>query len=303
MPSSHRMGIVTVTYNSESVLPEFLESVWAQNHPDFLLYIVDSGSTDGTLDSLRNIADARVRCLLQGKNVGFAAGSNVGIKAALEDGCESVMLLNNDTVFGAGLFQELSQGLEAHHCDMVAPKILYYDHPEKIWATGGHFNRWLGYRHSHDGANQLDDGKFDRARQITFAPFCCVLIQSDVFSKIGYLDEDYFVYVEDVDYCYRALKAGLSMWVLGGCSLRHKVSSLTGYLSDFMIAQCTRNRMYYLRKHLPGWQAMFWYCAYRGYYALAFAVGKTSREYWKLRERMAVAGWQMAGKRALIRHP
>lgn len=288
-----RLGIVTVTYNSALVLPEFLESVWKQTYRDFLLYIIDSGSTDGTRDRLREVADPRVRYLIRTENIGFAAGSNIGIQMALEDGCDAVMLLNNDTAFGPNLFSQMFDGLETPNCDAVVPKILYYDSPAKIWAAGGSLNRWQGYRNSHSGANQLDDGRFDRPGRITFAPFCCVLMRRDVFAKIGYLDETYFVYVEDVDYCYRALKADLSMYYLPQCKVLHKVSSLTGHMSDFMVAQSTKNRMYYLRKHLSLWQARFWYALYRVHYALEFVSGKTSRERWHLRRQSARAGWRM----------
>jgi GT2 family glycosyltransferase len=293
---SGRVGVVTVTYNSAGVLPEFLESVWRQTHPDFLLYIIDSGSTDGTPERLREIVDPRVRCSIQEKNVGFAAGSNLGIQMALEEGCEAVMLLNNDIAFGPELFQKLVDGLETYRCDMVTPKILYYDDPKKIWAAGGSLNRWLGYRHSHAGANEQDDGRFDRAHRVTFAPFCCMVIRSEVFRKVGLLDEAYFTYVEDVDYCYRALKANLSIWVLPECRLLHKVSSLTGSTSNFTVEHCTRNRMYFLRKHLPAWRAGFWYRCYRCYYALEFAAGRTSRERWDLRRSAAERGWRLAGE-------
>ncbi len=288
-----RMGVVTVTHNSVPVLAEFLESICKQTHSDYLLYIIDSGSTDGTQDRLRAMSDPRVRVVMRQENIGFAAGTNLGIRMALEEGCESVMLLNNDTAFGPELFQQLADGLDGYNCDMTTPKMLYYDAPEKIWAAGGHLNKWLGYRQHHDRENQRDDGRIEAPRRVTFTPFCCVLIRSSVFQKIGYLDEAFFVYVEDVDYCYRALKAGLSIWYLPQCRLFHKVNSLTGYMSEFMVKYCTRNRIYYLCKHFSKVVAFFWYASYQAYYLTDFLLRRTSRERWKLRESSAKAGWQM----------
>ena len=291
-----RMGIVTVAHNSDAVLPEFFDSVLSQTYEDYLLYVVDSGSTDGTQDRLRAISDPRLRCVLRQENIGFAAGSNLGIRMALKEGCESVMLLNNDTAFGPHLFQQLSDGLDRYNCDMTTPKMLYYETPNKIWAAGGHLNRWLGYRQRHDGENRQDDGRFDAPRRVTFTPFCCILIQSSVFEKIGYLDEAYFVYVEDVDYCYRAYRAYLSIWYLPHCRLFHKVNSLTGHMSDFMVRYCTRNRIYYLQKHLPRLQAFFWYAIYHVHYAIDYLWRRTPRKRWDLRRTSANEGWRMRQK-------
>ncbi len=278
-----RIGVVTVTYNSASVLDDFLASVRKQSYPDFLLYIIDSGSTDNSVAKLAEISDPCVRIVASATNIGFAAGCNVGIKMAIEDGCDSVMLLNNDTVFEGDLFQRLLDGLEEHHCDMTSPKMLYFDAPNKIWAAGGHLNKWLGYRNSHDGANQLDDGRFDRARRVSFTPFCCVLIRSSVIQTLGYLDEKYFVYTEDADYCFRALRANLSLWYLPESKLLHKVSSLTGHLSDFMVRYCTRNRSYFLYKHFSTGYANLWNALYWIYQCSRYGIGKDSSAIWRLK--------------------
>lgn len=278
------IGIVTVTYNSASVLADFLASVWKQTHKNFLLYIVDSGSTDGTAGWIRGLSDPRVRLVLREENIGFAAGSNLGISMALEEGCEAVMLLNNDTVFGPELFQQLWEGLKTYQCDMITPKMLYYDPPNKISAAGGHLNKWLGYRNRNYGEGQLDDGRFDHPRRITFTPFCCVLIRSFVFSKIGYLDEEYFVYVEDVDYCYRAMKAGIVMGYLPHCKLWHKISSLTGGKdSTFSIEYGTRNRIYYMFKNLSMPSAIFWTAVYGSKHYIRRVLGIDANTLWGLK--------------------
>ncbi len=282
--SVKRIGIVTVTYNSASVFPEFLDSIWKQTHKDYLLYIVDSGSTDGTQECISGISDPRARPVIYGENIGFAAGSNLGIKMALEEHCDAVMLLNNDTVFEPELFQQLLDGLDTHKCDMTTPKMFYHDDPSKISAAGGHLNRWVGYRNRNDGEGQLDDGRFDRSRRVTFTPFCCVLIRSSVFRKIGYLDESYFVYVEDVDYCYRAMKAGVVLTFLPSCKLWHKVSSLTGGKgSAFSIQYGTRNRVYYMFKNLSAPLAIFWTAIYGSIHYAKYLSGKDSKAIWKLK--------------------
>jgi len=279
-----RVGIVTVTYNSASVLADFLGSVWKQTYRDFFLYVVDSGSTDNTIDILAGTSDSRVRAIVTGKNIGFAAGSNLGIKMALEEKCDAIMLLNNDIVFGPELFQNLLEGLETHNCDMTTPKMLYYNCPNTIWAAGGHLNKWLGYRNHNDRADQVDDGRLDQPRRVTFTPFCCILMRRSVIETLGYLDERYFVYTEDADYCFRAMKSGLSLWYLPEARLWHKVSSLTGGGgTPFLIRYCTRNRTYFQYKHLSASYARFWNTLYWIYQYARYRLGKDSRETWQLK--------------------
>lgn len=280
-----RIGVVTVTYNSATVLPEFFDSLWKQTHSDFILFMVDSGSTDGTQELARRVTDSRLQSVFLNKNTGFAAGSNLGIKMALEQDCEAVMLLNNDTAFGPDLLRGLLDGLDTHNCDMTTPKMVYYDQPNKIWAAGGHLDRRLAYRNIHDGQNQIDDGHFDRPRRVSFTPFCCVLMHSSVFEKIGFLDESYFVYTEDADYCLRALQAGLSIWYLPQVQLRHKVSTLTGHMSDFVVYYCTRNRMLFIRKHLGRLESRAWILAFLSYFWMRHLLGKDSDSFWRLKSK------------------
>jgi GT2 family glycosyltransferase len=288
-----KIGIVTVTYNSASVLEDFLASLSRQTYREFLLYIVDSGSTDGTLETLAQIVDPNVRVIAVGKNIGFAAGSNVGINAALDAGCDAIMLLNNDTSFGPEMIRELVNGLHAYNSDMATPKMLYHDCPDKIWAAGGHMNKWLGYRNSHNGEDQPDDGRFDCPKNVVFTPFCCILMRRSVVEKIGFLDQKYFVYTEDVDYCFRALKAGISIWYVPQSKLFHKVNSLTGKGSDFLTYYSTRNRIYFMRKNLPFYVASFWYWLYRGYYVIDCLVKQMPNRVLKLRSSAAKDGWNL----------
>src|ERR1700733_2803561 len=103
MASGDRIGVVTVTYNSASVLPAFLGCVMEQTHREFILFAADNSSTDDTLRMLRGCSDERLKIIANPDNRGVAAGNNQGIVAALEAGCRSVLLLNNDTEFGATL--------------------------------------------------------------------------------------------------------------------------------------------------------------------------------------------------------
>jgi GT2 family glycosyltransferase len=262
-----RIGVVTVTYNSEDVLPGFLRCLLAQIHTDFLLFAIDNASHDRTVELLRGGDDNRLVIIANPDNRGVAEGNNQGIRRALEAGCSSVLLLNNDTEFDEMLFEHLASGLERYQCDMICPKILFFDEPERIWAAGGFFQPKLGYRALHYGKGEIDRGQFDKARQVTYTPTCCVLIRPELFEKIGLMDARYFAYVDDTDFMYRALKAGSRLFYLADTRLFHKVGRLTGGAdSPFSIRYGARNHAFFALKHFGRIKASFWILTHRLYY-------------------------------------
>ena len=133
-----KIGVVTVTYNSASVLPEFFDSMAAQIHRTFVLYVVDNASTDQTHEMTRR-TDLPIVLIENAENLGVAEGNNQGIRAAVADGCECVLLLNNDTVFPADFIAQLYAGLDRHRCDMTTGKMYYHDRPDVFWCAGGRF--------------------------------------------------------------------------------------------------------------------------------------------------------------------
>lgn len=250
MVKNQKIGVVTVTYNSEEVLPEFLASLFAQTHCDWILYAVDNASRDRSIELLRQQGDPRVQVIPNSENVGVAEGNNIGIRAALSDGCGTVLLLNNDVVFPPEMLEHLFSGMKSFGCDMITPKMMYHNEPDRIWCAGGRFNRAKGYKTVHIGDGELDRGQYNQSRRITYVPTCCVLIDSGVFATLGLMDARYFVYFDDTDFMYRALKQGLSLQYYPGTTLLHKVSRLTGgKSSSFTIRFFTRNRVYFLLKH------------------------------------------------------
>ena len=248
MPNSETIGVVTVTYNSQAVIDDFMNSMLKQSHRSWRLYVVDNSSADGTLQRLAEYSDPRVVIMRLSVNVGVAEGNNVGIRTALGDGCSSVLLINNDTVFGSELISRLQQGLQTHECHMIVPKILYFGAPDRIWCAGGAFSRLRG-RSKSFGFRQKDNGRFDQPQQVEFSPTCCMLLTREVFECIGMIDPNYFIYFDDADFCLRAHRAGLKLVYSPGASIFHKVSSLIGHRSDLSVRYVTRNHVYFVLKH------------------------------------------------------
>ena len=272
-----RIGIVTVTFNSAEVLPDFISSLQKQTFSDYLLYAVDNASTDDSCSLLESEISGAI-VIKEAVNVGFAAGTNLGIRRALADKCEAILLLNNDVVFGPDLFEKLVDGLTEFECDMTAPIMYYHQPKDRIWAAGGTLQPLLGFRPIHRGLDKPDRGQFQAPSRITFAPFCCVLIRSSVFDRIGFLDEQYFTYAEDADFMVRCLKADVALWYIPAAQIWHKVSSLTGAVSTFAIRYGARNRAYFISKHTSRLHRAVFNVLYPAYYVLRHLFGLDSRQ-------------------------
>jgi GT2 family glycosyltransferase len=287
---------VTVTFNSGSVLPQFLNCTFRQTHRDFILFAVDNASKDNSVAILRETTDKRLRLIANSENQGVAEGNNQGIRAALADGCDTILLINNDTEFSEVLFARLYAGLEDHKCNMTTGKIFYFEPSDVIWCAGGWLDRKRFFGAFHYGMGEKDSGRYDEARRVTYTPSCCLMVRRSVFDRIGMMDSKYFVYHDDVDFLYRCLLEDLSLWYLPEARLYHKVSSLTGGdSSEFAIRYLTRNRMYFVRKHLPTWQVLLWSVHFVVYTApKRLLLGRDSIRTWRLRCASVLEGLRMA---------
>ena len=257
MNRNGRIGVVTVAYNSEKVIDEFLASLLHQSYSNFKLFVVDNASSDGTLAAIEAHTDPRVVTIKSPINVGVAEGNNIGIRAALKEGCSYILLINNDTAFGPDLLAKLFDGLKKYQCHMIVPKILYSNPSNKIWCAGGTFSRLRGLSR-HFGFNQKDDGTFDQPRIVPYSPTCCMLIRKAVFARIGLMDANYFVYFDDTDFCLRAYRAGMKLFYVPSATIYHKVSSLIGFQSDTALRYLSRNHVYYVMKNFVMWTALYY---------------------------------------------
>jgi GT2 family glycosyltransferase len=298
MVNETKIGVVTVTYNSAEVIDGFMRSMLRQSHHNFVLYVVDNASSDATLERLANYKDKRIVVKANTGNLGVAGGNNQGIEASLEQGCDSVLIINNDTEFEAVLLERLIAGLERYACDMIVPIIFHFDTPDKISWAGGQFDRMKGYLPVGYGANEIDRGQYDRVREVEFSPTTCMLVRSSVFLQIGLMDEQYFVYYDDTDFCLRAKQAGLKLMFLPSAKLWHKESSLTGRDSLFKLHYMTRNHIYFIRKNLTFGLRLLYLPAYQLRLVFKFLFRIVDWEGFALREKAFLCGLRVTVPKA-----
>ena len=254
----NKIGLVTIAYNSADVLRPFLNCVWRQTHTNLVLYVIDNASQDATCSILEMENDSRLKIINNSTNFGVAKANNQGIESAIADGCDQVLIINNDVEFEPTLIEKLLQVQSEKSCSLVTPKMMYFDNPNHIWYAGSWFIKKKGYLPLHTGMKQLDEGQYDKTIEVEYAPTCCLLAKKEVFHDIGLMDEKYFVYFDDTDFSYRVWKDRRhKMFYCPDVKFYHKVGSLTKsfnkeeekiFRGDFFIQQNTKNHIYFLKK-------------------------------------------------------
>lgn len=240
-------AIVLVNYNGTEDTIECLKSIRKANK-NILVVVVDNASMKNEYDILeKNNFDAKI--LRSETNLGFAGGNNLAVNWIIKnaESVEYIMLLNNDTVIDKNMIRELTNYANPH--TIIAPKMYYYSNQEMIWYGGGYINRFTG-RAMHTSMNKIDqhDNKLDYS--CDFITGCCLLIPMRVFKKIGLLDESYFMYCEDTEFCLRAKKHGVKFLYNPKAFLYHKVSKSSGGAdSPFCMYYMTRNRLRYIKEY------------------------------------------------------
>ncbi|MBW3523434.1 glycosyltransferase family 2 protein [Chryseobacterium sp. NKUCC03_KSP] len=280
---SRKIGVVTVLYNSESVLEEFFETLNKQTYKNFILYVVDNLSPDCSLELSKKLASShqfKTVIIENDANDGVAKGNNIGIQRALEDGCDLVLLSNNDIALEDDSIDKLLIGLDKNNADMAVPKIYIYG-TRKIWAAGGGFIKKSGLT-LHFGQEQEDKGQFNIDQKVDYAPTCFMLIKKEVFAEVGLMDENYFVYYDDTDFVYRALNEySKTLWYVSNSEIYHNESTSTGKMSDFSIKFLWRNLVYFALKNYKPLYAVY-VLIYNFLYILIILFFRYPTKQWKI---------------------
>lgn len=253
---------VVLNWNGGEDTRRCLASLRAVEAPRPRLLLVDNGSTDGSVETARADDDA-LEVLQTGSNLGYAGGNNRGLAHAFDElGADWVCLVNNDVEAPADLFTRLSEGLAAARSDgrgevgALGPRVVYLDDPERVWAAGGRIGAGLNVTQLLDHDEPL--GPPGEPRDVDYVPGTCLLISRAAWDAVGGLDEDFFCYLEDADWCLRLRDAGLRAVVAPGAVARHGLSSSTGGgYSPGRKYMTAVNSVHFLRKHggWSGWTA------------------------------------------------
>jgi GT2 family glycosyltransferase len=285
-----QVGIVVLNWNGADDTIACMKSLRGSTIPAHLI-VVDNGSVDGSAQLVRatGLADDVIET---GKNLGYAAGNNAGLRLALEKGFETVIVMNNDTLVEPDAIEALCRALPRGELRAVSPTIDYVDRRRGVWFSGGVIDRgWP--RH-------LQPGEASSALPLRASPCltgCCIAARREVWERVGLFDPAYFLIFEDSDWCARARAAGTRLYVVSGSRIRHRVSrsfeagpaSLLG--SFYFIRNGLRFEYQYFLRYMPHFAAQWLLrpmpqlvrarrvseVAFRWLGALAFVMGQRGR--------------------------
>ncbi len=237
------ISIVILNFNGKRYLDECLSALARQTHRDFEVIVVDNGSTDGSAEYLRtNFPWAKI--IRNKENLGFAGGTNSGIRKATGD---YIITLNNDTWADEHFIEHIIEPMFEKDVGMCASKMLYPD--KRINSAGICISRsgaaW------DRGMFEPDLGQYDLQEEV-FGPCAgAALYRREMLEEIGLFDEDFFLYVEDVDLAFRGRLAGWRCIYVPLAKVYHHHGGTAGFGSDLSVYYGNRNIIWYAIKDFP----------------------------------------------------
>ncbi len=241
------VAVVILNYKVADLAVNAVKSVLKSSYPKLHIYVVDNDSDDHIEQFLSEFQG--IDFIQTGQNLGYTGGNNVGIKKALKDGAQWVLLLNPDAEVKKDTIEILVERTKEHQAQIANPKI-YFAKSKKIWFAGKIFDR-ANVLASHRGVDEEDIGMYDTEEELEDGTGCALLIHKSVFEKIGFLDEDYFLYYEESDFIFRARKAGFKLMYIPASVVYHENAKSTGVGSPLQDYFITRNRLLFASKFLP----------------------------------------------------
>ncbi len=233
METKAKVAVIIVNWNGgkdTEICLGSLENI-EKHDVDLQVIVVDNGSIDDSVSTIRN-KFPHVVVLPTGNNLGFTGGNNVGITYARQHHADFVWLLNNDTFVDTHVLNVLKAfrdpvvgicGCKIYFAPGHEFHLNRYKENERgkvFWYAGGLVD-WENMYASHRGVDEVDHGQFDSEIETPFVTGCSMMIRQDVFDRIGELDDRYYLYLEDLDFCLRAVKAGYSLRYVPSSVLWH----------------------------------------------------------------------------------
>lgn len=246
-----RVAIIVLTFNGLSDTRECLHSLGKLEEPKPTIYVVDNASADGTADAITQEFGDDIVFIRNEANLLYAGGNNVGIRRALDDGQNQILLLNNDTTVAPDFLKAFLHANRQFPKAILAPKIYLAARPDFLWYAGGKANLRRA-RMGHRGIREKDEGQYDQPEPTDWATGCALFATREIFETVGLLNESLGLYNEDVDFCLRAKAAGFEIRYVPSAKVWHKVSAaIGGNLSRKKLTLKWRSLRILLRRHLP----------------------------------------------------
>lgn len=262
MKTYPKVIITILNFNKCMDTIECIDSLEKINYPNYEIVLVDNGSKDNSAELFKAIysSNPKITLLINNNNLGFTGGNNLAIRHFIKGDVDYFLLLNNDTVVEPGFLTQLVNVAEADDkIGIVGPKIYKLVVSEAnlsgsndtLFCAGTKTIPFFGQPFLR-GNGEKDCGRYNNVEAVDYISGTALMIKKYVIERIGLLDERFFAYFEDWDWCLRAQRFGYKSVYVPDATIWHKGSSTIGFKSPLYYYYMTRNRILFARKHL-GW--------------------------------------------------
>jgi GT2 family glycosyltransferase len=228
LPPPRAWYAVVLSWNGREDTLRCLASLTRAEYPDLGIVCVDNGSEDGSQQAVRE-QFPHVELIEAGANLGYSGGNNLGLRHALECGARWLMLVNNDATVAPDVVEGFEcAARERPRAGILAGKVYFADRPQTISFAGQRVNELLGYSGRPRGYGRRDRPRYERVRSTGRAVGALMAVSREAIEAAGLLEEDLFLYAEDVDWALRIRRAGFEVAFAPDARAWHRVSSSTG---------------------------------------------------------------------------
>jgi GT2 family glycosyltransferase len=250
------VGVVVVNWRDRDRTKRCLRALSALTYPHWRLFLVDNQGPDLSAAEVASIAPG-AEYLSSAENLGFAGGSNLGMRAALGAGAGYVWFLNNDTEPDPDSLSELIAAAgDDPSTALVGAKILRLGEPQRIDSLALHVSLWSG-RVFLVGHDEVDRGQYDQWRDPQVITACALLASRAVCERLEGFDERFFAYLEDADFCLRARASGFRVLLAARARVYHdRPASTSDRQSPASIYYTARNHLFLMDRHGTGGEAL-----------------------------------------------
>ena len=240
------INVILNTNRREDTI-ECLDSLAKSTYANQKTIVLDNHTSDGSVAAIEaNYPDVQIINIEN--NRGYAGNNNVGIAAAIDQGADWIFVLNEDTILAPDCIFQLVEVAESDpRIGIVGPMVYHFDEPEIIQTAGGLFDKHL--RGEHVAQNELDTGQFTQPHAVDWISGCGIMVRREVIQDVGMIDERFFYYVEEAEWCLRAKRAGWQIMHVPQAKLWHKGVQRDYQPKPSVTYYATRNQLLLLSKH------------------------------------------------------
>ena len=243
--------VVIANWNLRKDLLECLGSLYETEYPNMRVIVVDNNSSDDSVEAVAR-AYPQTQLITRSDNGGYAVALNDGIRAGAVFDPDFFLILNNDTLVPRDTLRKLVDVLLSDpRAAIAAPKIIYHDHPERIFSLGDHIYPWLPLP-VRVGRKAYDRPAYSKTQEYDYLFGCALLMRTESLKQVGLFDTSFFMYYEDADICRRMRDSGWKNIRVGSAVISHKASMSSKLVPDQMVYLRARNRSWFYRRYRHG---------------------------------------------------